>query len=86
VIGATFCAVAFLEGTINQLFQDAHDNDLGHLKGLDARAIQAMATMWGHGVPRTARYPVIKKFEIALALAGKPQLLRGPQRKPLLLW
>src|SRR5207249_4039482 len=79
VIGAVFAAVAFLEGTINQLFQDAHDNDLGYLKGLDPRAIQAMAAMWGHGVPRTACYPVLKKFEIALTLAGKPQL---PVRSP----
>lgn len=77
VIGAVFAAVAFLEGTINQLFQDAHDDNLGYLKGLDARAIQAMAAMWGHGVPRTARYPVLKKFEIALTLAGKPPLPSG---------
>jgi hypothetical protein len=72
--------VAFLEGTINQLFQDAHDNDLGYLQGLDPRAIRAMAAMWGHGVPRTARYPVLKKFEIALTLAGKPQLPLGAER------
>lgn len=77
VIGAVFAAVAFMEGTINQLFQDAHDNNLGYLKGLDPRAIQAMAAMWGHGVPRTARYRVLEKFEIALTLAGKPQLPSG---------
>ncbi len=77
VTGAVFFAVAFLEATINELFCDAFDGNVSNLKGLDADSISIMSKMWGRGVPRTAKYTILVKFDIALELARKPAFDNG---------
>lgn len=45
--------------------------------------------MWKLGVPRTESYPILKKYEIAVALAEKKTLDRGDlvyQNASLLVW
>ncbi len=77
VLGAVFSSVAFLEATINELFSDAADNQLTNLQGLETATIKLMAKMWDQGIPRTARYPVLQKYNIALDLAGRSRFERG---------
>jgi hypothetical protein len=64
--GAIFASVGFLEGLINELFADAAVGGGSRLKGLRPEAIKLMASLWEQDVPRTARYSVLKKYQIAL--------------------
>src|SRR5260221_7662938 len=72
VTGAIFAAVSFLEATINELFSDTVDHPDGDLAShLDSSTKLLMADMWKRGIPRTATYPIIEKYQIALTLARK---------------
>jgi hypothetical protein len=71
VVGSVFFAVAFLEATVNELFADAHDG-VERLKILETDALNLLKRMWEQGIPRTAQYPVLEKYAIALTLARKP--------------
>ncbi len=78
VIGAIFAAVSFLEATINELFADTVDHPDGELtRHLDSSTKLVMAEMWQLGIPRTATYPIIEKYQIALTLARKAVLDTG---------
>jgi hypothetical protein len=76
VTGSIFSAVSFLEGQINEVFTDAADDRRDFIHNLGDR-IFLLAEMWNLDVPRTAGYPILKKYEIALALAQKEPLDRG---------
>jgi hypothetical protein len=77
VTASIFAAVAFLEATINELFADAQEVDHGQLKGLDPAVVSLMTDMWKRQIPRTARYRVLEKFDIALVLARKEPFIPG---------
>lgn len=76
-MAAVFFAVSFLEAGVNELFADASDGQKERLAGLPEDTIILMAEMWHQGIPRTARYPVLEKYAIALSLARRPALNRG---------
>lgn len=77
VVGAVMSATAFLEAGINELFADASEHTDSHFKGVDQDIGAVMAAMWSLGIPRTARYRVLEKYEIALALARRSPFDRG---------
>lgn len=77
VSNGIFSAVAFLEATINEVFSDADTNIRGVVRDLNPDAVQMLASLWRQGIPRTAGYPVIKKYQIALLLSGKQELNSG---------
>ncbi len=78
VTGAIFATVSFLEATINELFADTTDHPDGELAShLDTSTKLIMADMWKRGIPRTANYQIIEKFQIALTLARKAPLDLG---------
>ena len=77
VTGAILSATAFLEAVINELFADLSDAHVAHLHLLDSEVQELMAEMWQRGVPRTASYSVVEKFEIALTLARRELLARS---------
>ena len=70
--GCVLCCVAFLEAYINELFEHCALTLGGApIDGL-ARDDQAtLGRMWRRGIPRTARYAVLEKYDIALDLLGK---------------
>lgn len=77
-IGAVLSSVAFLEATINEMFADAADDiPFEHLKGLDGGIIEGMKALWQLDIPRTATFPIIRKYEAALAVARRSPLPRG---------
>lgn len=78
-VGAVFAAVSFLEALINELFADAGEKYQNHLDGLDEPTIEIMADMWAHSIPRTTRYSILEKYDIALVLAGRPPFDSGRQ-------
>lgn len=73
--GAIFAVASFLEATINEIFADTVDHPDGELAShLTADTKQLMANMWKRGIPRTAHYDIIEKFQIALTLARQSLL------------
>jgi hypothetical protein len=76
VTGCIFSSVSFLEAQINELFTDAADYQREHIHQLGDK-IYLFAEMWKLGVPRTASYSILEKYEIALALAEKEPLDRS---------
>jgi hypothetical protein len=82
VMAAVLSAAAFLEATINELFMDAADGgDVGFASQLPVTDREQLTRFWELDIPRTASYPIIRKFEIALAILG-----REPFDKPGAMW
>ncbi len=75
VMNTIFSAVAFLETTINELFQDAAENEDAHIKPLNSDIKETMANIWKCGL--LERTPILEKFQIALMRAKKQQFDKG---------
>ena len=72
VTAALLSAVAFLEATINEFFADTKDSPFSETtKQLDSNVSLLMSNMWKLGIPKTANYSIIEKYQIALTLARK---------------
>lgn len=76
VTGCIFSSVSFLEAQINELFTNAAEDQREHIHQLGDK-IHLFAEMCKLGVPRTASYSILEKYEIALALAEREPLNRG---------
>jgi|GEM_PF-652232 len=76
-ITAIMSSISFLEASINELFMDSYDNRNGLIRDLPESYMLALSEMWKLGIPRTAAYPILDKYQIALTLCGKEQLNRG---------
>lgn len=75
-ISSVIVSAAFLEATINELFADcADEHSTERISSLPARDL--MANLWIKGIPRSATFRIIEKYEIALLLNGKPALKAG---------
>jgi hypothetical protein len=73
VTGCLFSVASFLEAQINEIFTDAAEDKRDKIHKLGDR-IYLFAEMWKLGIPRTASYSILEKYEIALALAEKEPL------------
>ena len=76
VTGCILSSVSFLEAQINEVFTDASEDKRDFIHPLGDR-IFLFGEMWRLDVPRTASFPILKKYEIALALAQKAPFDRG---------
>lgn len=76
VTGAILSAVSFLEAEINEIFADAGDDQREHIYQL-GDVIFLLKRMWTLGVPKTASYSILDKYQIALALADKKEFDKG---------
>ena len=74
VIGSIFSAVAFLEAAVNEFFADAASNETHIRNNFNALNISRLSTLWSLDIPRTARYSILQKYDIALALLDNPAL------------
>jgi hypothetical protein len=79
VMGSVLFSVASLEAAINELFADAAESNLARLRPLDEGVVRRMGMMWLSGVPRTARFAVLDKYAIALALADQTPFDKGAE-------
>jgi hypothetical protein len=75
VISTIIESVAFLEGLINELFQDAADNHAGHLAALSPATRAGLAAYWAE----CGKSPLLAKYQAALIIAGQQPLDRGQQ-------
>ena len=74
-VGALINSVSFLEATINEVFADCAEKTSAHGQLPPNSAL--LGEMWNLGVPRTASYSVLEKYQMALTLSGKEQLPDG---------
>lgn len=75
-VSSVIVSTAFLEATINELFSDcadAHGTD--RIAALQAKHL--MGRLWKKGIPRTASYSILEKYEVALELNDKPPIDTG---------
>ena len=77
VVTAIMMSAGSLEASINELFSDSSEPDGGRFKALSPDSRGLLAAMWSKGVPRTARYSILEKYELCLALLRKPDLDKG---------
>lgn len=78
VVSAIMLSTAFLEATINELFSDSADKHSEIREVLPAADL--MGRLWKRNIPRTARYSIIEKYELALEVSGKQPL--NPSANP----
>lgn len=76
-INAVFSATSFLEALINELFMDSKDNRAGLVRDITDEQIKALSEMWDLGIPRTANYNILEKYQIALTLLKKGKINLG---------
>ncbi len=70
VIAAIFSTVAFLECTMNEFFSEIGNNkDFLKLYGDDKATL--INRLWNWKYPRTASFPILQKYQIALTLCDK---------------
>jgi len=77
VTGAILMSVSFLEAAINEFFADTVDNPYGTVKDLDPDLRSLLAEMWAMKVPRTSKYSILEKYDIALTLMRRAPFDKG---------
>jgi hypothetical protein len=73
VTAAILSSVAFLEASINELYLSARDRDSTVLPTFDTALFQRFGLFW----EQVETFPILKKYQLALLLAGKDPLDRG---------
>jgi hypothetical protein len=75
-VSSVIVSAAFLEATINEIFSDCSDEHItDRIASLPSMSL--MGRLWEKGVPRTASYSILEKYEIALELNGKSAFNAG---------
>lgn len=73
VTSAILSSVAFLEASINELYYSACNKDLTALPNFDLHMFDLFAQFWED----VETYPILNKYQVALALAGKSRFDPG---------
>lgn len=72
VLSAITSSAAALEAMINEAFADAVESDGSCVAAVPADTRAMMAALWDRDIPRTARYGILEKFDIAhLVITGR---------------
>ena len=72
VLGCIIITVTFLEAYINEFFSDISANMLFDYPNISKECAEKLSLLWEHGIPRTAKYSILEKYEFALGkLSGK---------------
>lgn len=74
VTGSIIASSTFLETKINELFCELSEIDTGRTWPEKTRLFQRL---WKQGIPRTASYSTLKKYQLALILLGKDEMEPG---------
>jgi hypothetical protein len=73
VTASVLSSAVFLEASINELFLSAIDQDFNILASFDAESCELLQQFWG----QVEKYPILEKYQIALALLRKGPFDRG---------
>ncbi|MEL7834259.1 hypothetical protein [Fodinibius sp. Rm-B-1B1-1] len=76
VLGSIFKSVTFLEALINEIYCDINEN-VDKFDNVNKSKLELISRLWDKGIPRTASYPILQKYEIFLDLLDKDEFNRG---------
>jgi hypothetical protein len=76
VINAVLSAVAFLDASINEVFDDVTDAHPGYVVPLTTDCRRLMLGLWDK---RTERRPILEKYRLALLCSNNPDFDQGGQ-------
>jgi hypothetical protein len=80
VVNAILSAVGFLEGAINELFDDVADEHPSYIDPLPEECCRLLIGFWnGHTGRSVEQWPVLDKYRVALLCAGKAAFEKGRQ-------
>ncbi|MEK4074392.1 hypothetical protein MHI01_10820 [Paenibacillus sp. FSL M7-0656] len=71
------CTVGYLEATINEFLSNIKDENYNNNKRLKPKKRELINSMWELGIPKTAKYSILEKYQIALTLADKNLFKKG---------
>jgi hypothetical protein len=74
-----FSAAAFLEASINELFMDSDENKERLSLDLNENEVERLSSFWKRGIPRTASYTILEKYQIALTILDRQPLYQGTE-------
>lgn len=77
VMATLFATIAYLEATINEVFADASDPKAHGVLARRPESWPRMAALWAHGIPRSARYAVLAKYDLALLISDREPFDHG---------
>ena len=76
-MNAILSSVAFLETTVNEVFQDAHDNSPSRIAAFTPGAHGVMLGIWALSEEDGKHSKTLSKYQLALRLAGQTEFLKG---------
>lgn len=79
ILGGIISSASLLECYINDLYIMVTDTELYLDSSTERNNTEIIRRMWSKGIPRTARYKILEKYEIFLDLCEKQPLNRGLQ-------
>jgi hypothetical protein len=51
---------------INELYKDSAESRESQFKGISDSVLEVVKKLWKYEIPRTARHPILQKYEMAL--------------------
>ena len=82
ILGGLISSASFLECYINEVFTSIAEEDYTYSSRIPIEKRKLIGRMWNRKIPRTARYPVLEKYDILLELLGAPSF--NPKSNPYL--
>ena len=80
VIGAIFSAVAFLEATINETYDDIVDKEPGNVDGLSNNTKDLLTILWDESEQHSIeRWSVLDKYQVALRCSNSVVFDKGQE-------
>jgi len=77
VLGCILFIATFLESHINEFYSDISAKMAFNYPGIKTESAQILSLLWEHGIPRTAKYSIIEKFEFALKKLADSEFTKG---------
>lgn len=71
ILSSVINIVSFLETYINEFYSDISENMLSAFEGIQKSKAKLISKLWKRNIPRTAKYSILDKYEIALDLLSK---------------
>lgn len=75
VTGSLLNSACALEATINEWFSFADEIAEAEANG----GVKRLQRLWSLGIPRTASFQILQKYQVGLALIGKPEFAEGEE-------
>jgi len=82
VMASILSSVAFLEATVNEVFQDACEQHHFYVGSLDSKTLALMKDFWEitEETKNKSRTPILDKYQLALSFAFVPKFDEGAPR------